>query len=88
MSENLYTAFLLFIVGMITVFSILFLVVLTGQVLIRLVNRFSSNAAISHKPTPRLISKTIAPAKLAAIIAAVEIVSDGRAQIQKIKKQN
>lgn len=88
MSENLYTAILLFIVGMITVFSILFLVVLTGQTLIRLVNRFSDKSEISHKPTPKLASKTIQPAKLAAIIAVVEVVSKGKAQIQKIEKQN
>ena len=87
MSENLYTALLLLIVGMITVFSILFLVVQTGRILIYLVNRFSSNAAITHEPTPRLISKAIHPKKLAAIVATVELVTQGKGQIQNIEKR-
>ena len=66
------------IIGMVMVFAILSLVVLTGQILIRLTNRFA--------PTP-LISKEN-EAEIAAVIATVDVITDGKGQIESIKKIN
>jgi Na+-transporting methylmalonyl-CoA/oxaloacetate decarboxylase gamma subunit len=64
------------LIGMITVFFILSLVVLTGQLLIYLVNRFT--------PTPPPIPNED-EGDLAAIIAAVDIITEGKGRIESIK---
>ncbi len=59
---------------MITVFLVLALVVITGNLLIRLINRI----------TPEL--EGISPSKVAAITAAVESFTLGKGTITKIEK--
>jgi oxaloacetate decarboxylase gamma subunit len=68
------TALSLLAIGMITVFVVLALVVLTGNLLIRIVNRISPE------------QDGIAPAKIAAITAAVGAFTQGRGRITKIEK--
>jgi len=75
MDTNFSTALMLLVVGMITVFVVLALVVFTGNVLIRLVNLFSSK------------EEGIAPAKIAAITSAVAQFTHGKGRITKIEKQ-
>jgi oxaloacetate decarboxylase gamma subunit len=86
MTTTFSTAITLFLTGMITVFVVLLLVVITGNLLIRFVNRFfpSSDAPLSAKTHAE---EAIHPAKLAAITAAMEIVTDGKGQITNIKKE-
>ncbi len=94
MSPDLSTAFVVLLVGMTTVFVILGLVVLTGTGLIRLVNHFSPMPAVesfSEKsnqaiPKQNIAKEQISKSKLAAIVAAVDKVSGGKAQIKNIKK--
>ncbi len=74
MDGELSTALSLLAIGMITVFIVLLLVVLTGNVLIRLVNRLS------------LTEGQISAAKVAAISGAVEAFTQGRGKITKIEK--
>lgn len=79
-TENLQTALIVLAIGMITVFIVLGLVVLTGQLIIKVVNslhqdRHSSDTASSSIPAPHV----------AAITAAVEQISRGKAIIQKIE---
>ncbi|MEL7340555.1 MAG: oxaloacetate decarboxylase [Bacteroidota bacterium] len=76
MDQVFQTAFEIFGVGMVTIFAILALVVLTGQTLIRLVNRIS-------KPEP-VPEEKIPEAHIAAIHAAVEVVTQGRGKVQSI----
>lgn len=66
---------------MITVFVVLSLVVVVGNLLIRIVNRFVAISVSSAKPTE--ISKT----KIAAITAAVELITRGKGRITKIEKK-
>ena len=73
------------VIGMITVFLILFLVYLTGHLLIRGINRWAPQASVNSKG--QSASGAIAPAKVAAITAAVEIFSEGTARIVKIEKE-
>ena len=85
MGEALSTAVLVLGVGMITVFTILFLVVLSGQVLIKVVNRFAGNPG--KIATKAVQTKSIAPKKLAAILASVELITQGQGSVLSIEKE-
>lgn len=73
-------------VGMITVFVILSLVVIIGNVIIRFVNRY----------IPEEVGKTVSVAtntangvnskKMAAIVSAVNILTYGKGKVSKIEK--
>ena len=78
MESDISTALSLLAIGMITVFTVLFLVVLTGNILIRFVNRLKLS-----EMTPQ---QAIAPNKVAAISAAVEAFTQGKGRITKIEK--
>lgn len=90
MTTDLQTALGLFLVGMLAVFTILGLVVLSGRVLIWFVNRYLPDAAKLSTALPEAVKKEqrIDPKKLAAIAAAVEQISGGKAHIIKIEQQN
>lgn len=82
MSGDFGSALMLFIIGMVTVFSVLFLVVLLGNLLIRVVNLF-------HKDIPEKSlsnSQFISPIKTAVIVAAVEHATQGKGKVVSIKK--
>ncbi|MFT5640038.1 MAG: oxaloacetate decarboxylase gamma subunit [Cyclobacteriaceae bacterium] len=82
MESNISTALTLLVIGMLTVFVVLTLVVFTGKLLIALVNRFSVEAIV-----PLTVNKQgIGSSKIAAITAAVEGFTQGKARIQKIEK--
>ncbi len=92
MNDALSEALLILAVGMITVFAILGLVVLSGQVLIRITNRFIPDVqvvkparSIYRSPIARK-STAIEKKKLAAIVAAVEVVTGGRGHIEHVEK--
>lgn len=91
MSELLQSAFSLLLIGMITVFAILGLVVLTGRLLISLVNRFDPQTRDRFIGTPKTIfkpkPKAISRATLVAITAAVDAVTQGQGKITHIEKQ-
>ncbi len=79
MTTELSTALTLLIIGMITVFVVLLLVVLTGNALISIVNRLSPAAPITSQ-------KDEEASKVAAITAAVEVFTQGKGHITKIDK--
>jgi len=82
MDHSFSTALLLFAVGMVTVFSILGLIVLTGQWLIQFINRFFPET-LKSVSTP---SAEIDPKKLAAIVSAIDIVTKGKAKVTSVRK--
>lgn len=86
MDQDFSTAFLLFAVGMVTVFSILGLIVLTGQWLILFINRFFPETLKPVSIDTGTIQPEIDPKKLAAIVTAVDIVTKGRAKVTSVKK--
>lgn len=90
MSSTLQTTFVIFVVGMLTVFLVLGIVVLLGRSLIWVVNRYAKEVAPSGLPPRRPKSpaqEQVIPAKeLAAIIAAVDWATHGQASITKIEK--
>jgi len=84
-------ALLVLLVGMITVFVILSLVVITGQSLIKFVNKYFPGekklATTNSKPAPVFYDEdNISKSKMVAIIAAVEAVTNGKGKINKIEK--
>ncbi|MBN1115747.1 MAG: OadG family protein [Bacteroidales bacterium] len=83
MEQNLGNALSIMIVGMVTVFLILWLVVLIGNALIRLTNKFWPESEISKKANAAL---TASDGTVAAIIAAVDVVTKGKGKITKITK--
>ncbi|UZR93501.1 OadG family protein [Chondrinema litorale] len=87
MEGNFGTAFMLLLVGMITVFSVLFFVVLLGKALIRLVNALHKEIPVAAKPVRNQTnSQQLTPNKLAALVAAVDVVTVGKGHITSIEK--
>lgn len=83
--ENLNTALLLMMVGMTTVFAILLIVIYLGKALIALVNKYAPEevspvkaGASGQAPIPGNI--------LAAISAAVTVVTQGKGKVSKVEK--
>lgn len=76
----------LLFVGMVTVFVILALVVILGNLIIRFVNRFIPEIRkVSAQLTEAVISE-INPKKTAAIVSAVNTVTKGSGRVTKIEK--
>ncbi len=79
--------FQVFILGLLTVFLVLLVVVGTGNAIIWFVNRYISTAtreaATRTKPSPR----SPAPETIAAITAAVRTVSGGKGRVTTIEKR-
>ena len=80
-------AFQLLGVGMVTVFVILALVVIIGNLIIRFVNKFigeevKTQSKGSVNPTVEINSK-----KLAAIVSVVNLVTKGTGRVSKVEKQ-
>lgn len=84
--ENIETAILLMVVGMATVFVILLIVICLGKLLITLVNKYVPEEVV---PVKREASQGPAPVPgniLAAITAAVNVVTQGKGKITKVEK--
>lgn len=86
MEDSLQSAFMLMVVGMITVFVILFLVVLCSKLLIAIVNHFFPAATILHTTIQTNAKPLHDNKKISVIIAAVETVISGTAHITEINK--
>ncbi len=95
MNSDLQYAFLVLLVGMITVFVVLTLVVLTGRTLIFLVNKYgpvSGKTAIKNRdfkpllPSSSSTKSGIPKKQLAAILSTVEIVTHGKGKVTNIEK--
>lgn len=90
MSPDVQTALSLLLIGMLSVFVILFLVVSAGRFLIYIVNTYFPVAANEKNlGVPRTIysPKSINRKKLAAITAAVDHITHGQGKIVSIEKQ-
>ena len=74
--SEMSTALSLLVIGMITVFIVLLLVVITGNLLIWFVNQVA-NGSNEHDG--------ISPEKIAAITSAVEVATKGKGHIKSIK---
>lgn len=89
MNEDFYMGLNLLAVGMITVFTILTVVVLLGNYLIKFVNKYYpgvENAPSNPQPSAHASSTTDAR-KISAIVAAVNIATHGKGKITSIEKK-
>lgn len=85
MESTISNALVLLAIGMITVFLILALVVISGNILIKIVNKYAP------EPTKKLIRSSrsatgTAPEIVAAIAAVVETVTAGHGKVESIQK--
>lgn len=86
MNSNFDIALQLLGIGMLTVFIILFMVVLLGNLIIRFVNRFVPESAQQISIT-KSYAGVVDAKKMAAIVAAVNMVSKGKGRVVKVEKQ-
>jgi oxaloacetate decarboxylase gamma subunit len=84
MESNLSNALLLLIIGMSTVFVILFIVVTGGNVLIRMINRVELD--VHEVPFTKIKTEVISPSKEAAIHAVVNVLTNGKGKVEHIEK--
>lgn len=85
MEQNLGNAISIMLVGMATVFLILWLVVIIGNSIIRITNRYI-NVSGSANVQNTNIELTTEKNKIAAVVAAVDIVTNGKGHVTKITK--
>ena len=74
----------LMLTGMGTVFFILIMVVVLGNVIIKVTNSFASEASASV--TTSVATSEIGASKLAAIVSAVDVVTKGKGKVTTIEK--
>ena len=86
MESNFDLALELLGVGMLTVFFILFIVVFLGNMIIQFVNRYIPQVQTIPTTPSSSRSSTIDPNKMAAIVAAVQIVTDGKGKVVNVEK--
>lgn len=79
-------AFQLLGVGMVTVFIILALVVILGDLIIRFVNKFMPEMEKVAVAKTTSTNSEINPKKMAAIVSAVNKVTDGTGRVIKVEK--
>ena len=82
--ENINEALSLLAVGMIMVFLILFLVIVIGNTVVLLTNRFVHEV---QKPFGEGVAvKTTNSKKLAAITAVVDMITQGEGRVSSVQK--
>lgn len=82
--ENINEALSLLVVGMIMVLLILFMVVVIGNIVIRLTNRY---LPVIQEADSGDISKNISSKKMAAIVAVVDTITQGKGRVDSIQKK-
>lgn len=85
MDSNFEIALELLGLGMLTVFLILFLVVFIGDLIIRFVNRYVSAPEVIAV-SKRNNHESIPTGNMAAIVAAVKSVTQGKGHVVKVEK--
>lgn len=85
--ENLGLGLMLMVVGMITVFAILLIVINLSKLLIAIVNKVAPEEEVVKK-TARTSSAPVVidPNTMAAIKGAVNIVTGGKGKVMKVEK--
>ena len=85
MESNISNALVLLVIGMITVFLILALVVISGNILIKLVNKYTPEPTKKFLRNDRSATVT-APETLAVIATAVKTVTACHGKVESIQK--
>lgn len=83
--ENLSEALGLLFIGMIMVIIVLSLVVGLGNLVINLTNRFMPDKKMEEGSNPS--GNRAHPKKLAAIVAAVDVITHGKGKVDSVQKK-
>jgi oxaloacetate decarboxylase gamma subunit len=86
MTEQYQTAFMLLTIGMITVFLILFLVVLISKLMILVINKYFPEVVVIGKKGAETSPEMMDPARISAIVTAIDIMTGGKGHVDKIEK--
>ena len=86
--ENIQFGLLLMVVGMTTVFLILFIVIHLGKALIAFVNKYVPEEVATSKKTSPASARVaaVSPQDSAAIASAINILTGGKGKVVKIEK--
>lgn len=84
--ENMGLGLMLMVVGMITVFAILLIVIYLSKLLIAIVNKVAPEEVVLKKNVATASPAVIAPDTMAAIKGAVNIVTSGKGKVVKVEK--
>lgn len=84
--NNLSDAFQLLIVGMLTVFCILFIVIYFGKLLIFLVNKYAPEAAAKPAKVAATSNTTVDPKTMSIIEATINQLTAGKGKVAKVEK--
>lgn len=84
--ENLNLGLMLLVVGMVSVFIILLIVIGLSQLLIKIVNKVAPEEVVVKKNVATVAPAVIAPDAMAAIKGAVNIVTGGKGKVVKVEK--
>jgi len=81
--HDLFVALELMVVGMVTVFLILMLVVFIGNLIIRIVNQYFPEPEITK---PKAVRPELDNKLVSVITAAVKVVTHGKGRVTRIEK--
>ncbi|MDR2918557.1 MAG: OadG family protein [Tannerella sp.] len=89
--ENLGHGLLLMMVGMVTVFAVLLIVIGLGKLLINLVNKYAPEEVVkATRPAVATAvvgnSNDVSDPVVAAIVSAVSTITNGKGKVTSIKK--
>lgn len=89
--ENLGYGLLLMLVGMVTVFVVLLIVIGLGKLLINLVNKYAPEEVVkAARPVVATVgavnNNSVSDPVVAAIVSAVSTVTNGKGKVTSIKK--
>lgn len=85
--ENINYALMLMVVGIITVFAILLIVIYLSKLLITIVNKVAPEEVVVKKNSGTASAPVVIdPNTLAAIKEAVNIVTNGKGKLAKVEK--
>lgn len=90
--EHFELGLLLMVVGMLTVFAILLLVIGMGKGLIILINKYFPDPLVASGGTRNAVAapadKPLSGSTAAAIVSAVSVLTAGQGKVTKIEKQS
>jgi oxaloacetate decarboxylase gamma subunit len=91
--ENISIGLLLMVVGMTTVFAILFIVIYLGKGLIAFVNKYVPEEVVVKQQAPARAAVATSNAggvsnqETAAIVSALSVLTGGKGKVTKIEKK-
>ena len=88
MEDSMQIALMLMVVGMVTVFTILILVVLCSKLMIAIINRYFPEITVAGTSPQSFDGPMQDNKKVSVIIAAVEAITAGKGSVKEIKKIN